>query len=201
MKLTCSAVAFAALIAFSGCQKEDVNPEREEAVLAVDEQGGAITDVNGLENPIITGASESTAFGVNTTDTRPESYRLTYILKRLNLNEGQRTAVRRFVEAYEVCVAEHRSKVQQYHEELLKRANAIREEHISAYRAGAITKQELDQRLANLHKKLEEEIKKHPGRQMHVRIMHRCRMELFSKVESVLGPEQLKRWEQWKSRL
>ena len=196
-KLSCSAVALAVLITFTGCQKEDVDPDLKEAVVGTDGQELQITEVQGLGNPVITEATESTVFGV-ATDTRLPSERLIYILKRLNLDERQRTAVKTFVEEHEACVAEHHSKVQQIHEEVLQKANAIRKERISTYRAGKITKQELDQRLHTLHERLKEEIQKHQDRQIPLQIMHTCRAELFSKIESVLGTEQLAKWMQWK---
>ena len=194
-------MACAALITLSGCQKDEVGPEMEEAVLAFDDQKFQITDVNEMENPVITDASESTAFSATHTDTRPETHKLTYILKRLNLNERQKAAVQKFVAQHEECVAEHRSRVQQYHEELLKKANAIREEHISAYKAGSISKQELERRLSVLRERLKEEIKKHHDRQVHLQNMRRCRANLFAKIESILGPEQLAKWTHWKKHL
>lgn len=198
IRLTFSAVAFAVLITFTGCQKDDVSPDMEEAELAIDEQSFQVTDVHALENPVVAEATEGAAFKAGTADTRPASHRLVYVLRRLDLNKKQRLAVRKFVEQHERCIAVHRINIQRFHEELVQQGNAVREEHINAFRAGEISKAELKQKLKVLHERLNEEIKNHQERQLHLRAMYRCRAELFSKIEAVLGPAQLEKWLQWK---
>ena len=199
LKLTFAAMACAAFFSLTGCQKDQVDP-LEEAVV-IDESQFQITEVNGYANPTVTNASESTSFNAHCTDKRDETKTLVYILRRLNLSERQVHAIKGFVAQHEACVKHHRAKVMQHHEEMLKRANAHREELIAAYKAGKISKPELEAKLKALHEKLKEEMQKHQDKQLHIRIMHHCRSELFSKIESVLNKEQLAKWMRWKSTL
>lgn len=201
LRLSVTAVVCAALVMLTGCQDENVNPDLDEAVISIDEGKFQITDLNGLENPTITGATEIVAFSTGSTGSQRESHKLAYILRKLNLNERQRKAVRKYVEEHEACVAEHHRSIRQLHEELLKRANAAREDYIKAYRAGKISKQDLDLKLKELHEKLKQEIKEHKQRQLHLQVMRRCRAELFAKIESVLNREQLAKWTEWKRHL
>ena len=200
LKLTFAALACAAFITLTGCQKDEVDPMAEESI-QLNEADFQITNVDGYENPTITGASENTAFDAQCHDKKDETKTLIYILRRLNLNERQQHAIKNFVAQHEACVKHHRSKIQQHHEEMLKRANAVREELVAAYKAGKISKPELEAKLKALHENLRAEMQKHHEKQLHIRIMHHCRAELFAKIESVLRPEQLAKWMHWKKHL
>jgi hypothetical protein len=196
-RLTFAALACAAFITLTGCQQDDVAPDAE-MTLSEDDKSLQITEVEEIANPQISTASETSAFSTSSPDTRDQSRRLLYILRQLNLSERQVAAVKVFIAQHEECVVQHRSKIQQYHEELLIRANAVREEYIKEYREGKITKQELDAKLVTLRTKLREEMEKHHDKQLQVDMMHRCRAALFAKIESILGPEQLAKWTHWK---
>jgi uncharacterized lipoprotein YehR (DUF1307 family) len=196
-RLTFAALACAAFITLTGCQKDDVTPT-EEMTLSEADKSLQITEVEDMTNPQITTATETIAFSTSSTETRQNSSRLLYILRQLNLSNRQVAAVKGFIVQHEECVLQHRLKIQQYHEELLKRANAIREEYIQEYKAGTITKQELEARLLTLRTRLREEIQKHQDKQVQLEMMRRCRAALFTKIESILGAEQLAKWTQWK---
>ncbi|MDX5419585.1 MAG: hypothetical protein LPK09_10245 [Hymenobacteraceae bacterium] len=200
LKLTFAALACAVFFTLTGCQKDDVDPIAEESI-QLSETDFQITDVNGYENPAITGATENTTFNAQSHDQKDETKTLIYILRRLNLNERQQHAIKSFVVQHEECVRHHRSKIQQHHEEMLKRANAVREELVAAYKAGKISKPELEAKLKTLQEKLREEMQKHHDKQLHIRIMRQCRSQLFARIESVLGPEQLAKWKRWKMHL
>lgn len=199
-KLTFAALACAAFMSLTGCQQDEVAPAAE-MTLSEDDKSLQITDVEEIANPQISTASETSAFSTSNPDTRDHSRRLLYILRQLNLSERQVAAVKVFIAQHEECIVQHRAKIQQYHDELLNRANAVREEYMKQYRAGKITKQELDAKLLSLRAKLREEMEKHHDKQVQVEMMHRCRAALFAKIESILGPEQLAKWNHWKSNL
>ncbi|GAB3195864.1 Spy/CpxP family protein refolding chaperone [Pontibacter aydingkolensis] len=198
-KLTFGVLAMSVLLTFSACQKDNaIKPVVEEAALEFESEVYQLPDIDDLENPVVTGDTETTLFSTQTSNnTVSPERRLSYILKQLRLDENQRRAVRAYVEQHAVCIEEHRSKVQEMHQQLLRKANAAREDYIMAYKAGRITKPELDEKLKALQGKLREEIQKLEQKQFHIRIMRKCRAELFTNIASVLNPEQKHKFRRW----
>ncbi len=202
-KLTWGALAISACLIFSGCQKDDaVTPDTDVLDAAFSSADFQLEDLNALEKVSITGATETTAFGMGHTDASTETrHPLAHILERMNLDERQKLAVRGFVQEHNSCIKEHHAKIQELHKQLLSKANAIREEYIRAYNAGRISKAELEQKLHTLRERMQEELNKDEVKQMHMRILRKCRQDLFSKIASVLNSEQLRMWNHWKENL
>lgn len=197
LRLNWGLFAFAALLTLASCQKEEtIDPALDAEFTDAELQ---LEDLDALENTDVTHGSETAAFGMShTAAAHDERHSLSFILPKLNLSERQKLAIRGFLKNHEACIAEHHGKIQQLHQELLKRANAIREDYIKAYRAGKISQRELEQKLAALREKVREEISKHEQRQLHLRVLRKCRMELITKIESVLDREQRQLWNRWK---
>ena len=187
----------AALLTLTACQKEEtIDPTQEVEFADAEFQ---LEDLDALENATVTHGSETAAFGMSHTDAaHNDRHSLSFILPKLNLNDRQKMAIRGFVKEHSSCMAVHHSRIQALHQELLKRANAIREEYVKAYKAGKISQRELEQKLAALREKVREEISKHEQRQLHLRALRKCRMELMTKIESVLDREQRQLWNRWK---
>lgn len=124
---------------------------------------------------------------------------LPFILKQLNLNERQKTAIKGFVAQHCDCVSEHHQKVHAIHHEMVKKANARRNELMAAYKAGRISKTDLHQKLEELRGRVKAEMQNHADKHKQMRIMRGCREELNSRIESVLNAEQLQKWNRWKA--
>ncbi|WP_125185370.1 hypothetical protein [Botryobacter ruber] len=197
IKLSFGMLAVSALLTFSACQKEDaVMPDTATMELAASEF--QLEDLESLENPVITAATETQDFRIRETDRKTDAaHSLGSILKHLNLDEAQRTAIKGFMEQQTACVAEHKAKIQERHRELMQRANATREELVKAYKAGRITKAELEERLASLHERLKTQLHSDEAKQVRVRMLHKCRAELLANIRSVLTREQLQKWHRW----
>jgi hypothetical protein len=202
LKLTCGSLAFAVLLTFTSCQQEDAVPTMEAETIEYTAAEYQLSDLGELENPEVTKATEISEFRIQSTENSTSSTpSLPFILKKLDLDENQRKAIREFAEQQAACVSEHREKVRELHQDLLKKANAIREDHVRAYRAGRISKEELDKRLGTLRERLQEQLNKYEPKQMHMRIMYKCRSELMKNIESVLNRDQLYKWNRWKQTL
>lgn len=203
IRLTCGILAFSVLLSLTSCQKDEAIAPGIEAT----EFAAADFQLADLESPDVTIASETHAFGIhndrkaNTHSKTQDSHTLGFILRQLNLDQTQRKAIRGFLEAQAACVSEHRPKVKERHEELLKRANLIREEYVKAYQAGRITKAELEVKLTNLRERLKGQLQNDEQKQMRMRIMQKCRTDLMAKIASVLNREQLQKFNRWRESL
>jgi uncharacterized lipoprotein YajG len=203
--LTRAAMVFAASFFFFSCQKEDLSLSDRPSG---DNRIGAefhIVDLEDLENPNITEASETKEFKIHHADQevadhqKPAHRSLVFILRQLDLNERQKQAIRGFVSQNQACVAEHRQKVREVHQELMEKANGKRAEYMQAYQSGRISRADLAHKLQSLNARIKEELKNQESKERLIRIMHRCRAELFSNIESVLNREQLQKWNRWKN--
>lgn len=200
MKHVYALFAFALLLILTSCQGEEgVEPgiEASEFTAAVYQ----LDDLNGMANPEITEASEIQVFDVKENTTEQETQTLRFILKQLNLDVAQRTAIRGFAEEHATCIADHRARLKERHEDLMKRANAIREEHVKAYRAGNITKAQLEERLTALRTRLQEHLQSDEQKLMRMRMMMQCRVRLFTNIASVLTKEQRHTFNRWRESL
>ena len=195
-------LAVSAMLMFSACQKEDaVMPDTATMEVAASEF--QLEDLTNLEKPDVTTATETDDFRIRETDKRETdrktdaAHSLGSILKHLNLDESQRTAIKGFMEQQSACVAEHKTKIQERHQALMQKANARREELVKAYRAGRITKAELQEKLTSLHERLKAQLHSDEAKQARVRMMHKCRAELMANIKSVLTREQQHKFNRW----
>ncbi|AKQ45915.1 hypothetical protein TH63_10095 [Rufibacter radiotolerans] len=195
LRLTWGMLAFSVFLTFTACQKNDVDPATE--LTGTEFQMANLTE---LEAPEVTSQSETDEFRCKPGDST-RVHALVNILKQLNLDENQRKAVKNFARQHQQCVAEHIIKIHQLHKELLHKANVAREEQLKAFKEGKITKAQLEERLMAIRANLREELMKHEVKQLHMRIVRRCRMELLTKIESILNQQQLQKWNTWKASL
>lgn len=193
-------LSIALFLAFSACQEsESVDPALTDNFTASEFQ---LEDIDALENVEVTPATESAGFGIdNAAAARSHRHSLAFILPKLQLNERQRVAISGFAKEHEACIAEHRNKIQELHQHLLDKANVARQEYIKAYRAGRISKAVLDRSLAALRDRVKEEMARHDQKQMHLRVLRKCRADLMRQIESVLDREQRQLWNRWKDSL
>jgi hypothetical protein len=199
MRHTFGGLALAVSLLFTGCQKEDAQAPADLEFASAEFQ---LPDLADLETPEVTMGTETAEFKCTPREASKEKMELLKrALKNLNLDENQRTAVKGFVQQHHACIAEHMTKIKELHTTLLARANAAREDYVKAYKAGRITKAQLEEKLTQLRASLREEMTKHDVKQTHMRILRRCRQELLQKIESVLNPTQLQKWNNWKSQL
>lgn len=188
--------AFAAMFALTSCHCDElIEPNIQ--VTEFDTAVYKLDDLSGLANPELNEASETQAFAMREHTAEQETQTLRYILKQLNLDAAQRTAIRGFAEEQATCIADHRARLKERHEDLLKRANAVREEHIKDYRAGNITKAQLDERLTALRTRLQEHLQSDEQKMMRLRMMMQCRVRLFTNIASVLTQEQRYKFNRW----
>lgn len=192
-------MALAALLLFTACQKEEMQAPEETQFAAAEFE---LPDLSDLESPEVTMGADNGALTCTPRETSREKMELLRkALKNLNLDENQRNAVKRFAQQHHTCMAEHLSQIQHLHQEMLRRANTARENHLAAYRAGQITKAQLEEKLTALRAAVKEELAKHEAKQMHLRILRRCRLELLQNIESILHPAQRQKWNTWKAQL
>lgn len=198
-KLTLGMLAMSILLSFSACQKDDViEPEIQNTTLEQNAVANYTTDFVNLENPTILGATDKTEFSIKY-EKRADSQERTLadVLKRLNLNERQSRAAKEFVHQYSGCAEKHRAKIIEIHQQLVKRANAIREEYLKAYKEGKLTKRELEHKLHALKANLKMHINTNKQAHEHFQMIRKCRTELFRNIASVLNPEQLQKFKHW----
>ena len=194
LRLPFSMLAALAFLTFSSCQKDDsLEPALE---IDFNDSEFQLEDLDALENTVIVGGAISDTLNVSV-DRKSDKPLLSDILSKLNLSDRQKLAIRGFMQEHAGCAAVHRLAVHKIHHELIRHANAVRAEYLASYKAGTITREELDQKLVSLKAKLREEIMASEARKMHLHALRRCRMELFTKIESVLSPEQLPLWNRW----
>jgi hypothetical protein len=200
LRLTCSMLALTALVTFSACQKEDAAPEV--MVQSFESSAFRLVDLKNLDAPAITNASTTAQFSVQQSD-KPQSdkHPLANILQKLNLNDRQKSAVSKFMQHHNASVEGHHKAIKQIHEMILRKANAIRDEYVKAYHAGKISKEDLEAKLNKLKEKVREELKNNEQKNRHMQAIRNSRMKLFAQIESILGPEQLKMWSEWKKSL
>ncbi|GGK81930.1 hypothetical protein GCM10011405_32110 [Rufibacter glacialis] len=161
-----------------------------------------LVDLTELEAPEVSLGSEATAFTCTPRETSKEKMEtLKRALQHLGLDENQKTAVKGFVQQHNACIAPSIDRIHSLHHDLLRKANAAREEYIIAYKAGKITKPQLEENLAKLRASLKAELEKHEVKQRQMRLVRKCRQELLQKIEAVLNQNQLLKWNNWKSRL
>jgi hypothetical protein len=207
-KLNCVTLVLAASFCFLACQKEELTvsdrPTSESNFTGPEYQ---LLNLEALANPSITEASETGEFRIlpaeqETADrATPDAESLPYILGRLQLSERQRKAVSGFISQNRGCVADHHQKVRELHQELMKRANARRDEYLRAYQAGRISRSELGEKLNNLNARVREELQNQQSRQRLLRSIYACRKELEDNITSILDREQLQKWNRWKNSL
>jgi hypothetical protein len=203
LRLSWGALALSACVLLFGCQKDDaITPETQTLDTAFSSSDFKLDDLNALDKVNITKASETVVFGMTNTDAHTDAkHPLAEVLKKLQLNEKQMVAIKGFMHNHDVCVREHRAKIHEFHKQILAKANAAREEYVRAYKAGKISKAELEHRLNALRLKVQETLNSDEMKQMHMRIMRKCRYELFTNIESVLNSQQLRMWNHWKANL
>ncbi|GAA4300790.1 hypothetical protein [Nibribacter koreensis] len=199
MRRTWGMLLMAASLLFTACQQDEVQAPEDTQFAAAEFE---LPDLSDLETPEVTMGTDNGVLTCTPRETSREKMELLRrALKNLNLNENQLIAVKRFAQQHHACVAEHLTQIQNLHQELLRRANATRENHLAAYRAGQITKAQLEEKLAALRAAVKEEMAKHETKQIHMRMLRRCRLELLQKIESILNPAQLQKWNTWKAQL
>lgn len=200
IRLICGILAFSVFSTFTSCQKDDAfAPDKDATEFAKAEY--QLTDLKVLEKPEVTIASEAQTFGVHDDKKCQDTHSLDFILRNLSLNETQRKAVKEFVKGHASCVSEHQSKVKERHQELVKHANAGREEYVKAYKAGKITKAQLEEKLTAMREKLKGQLQNDEHKQMRLRILQKCRTDLMAKIASVLNREQLQKFNRWRENL
>lgn len=188
-----------AILTFTSCQKDDTIDPALDSFASEEFQ---LEDLDALENTDVTSGSESSVFGTSSTEAmHSERHSLSFILPKLNLNQRQRAAIRGFAKDHASCVAEHRHRIHELHRKLLAKANAVREKYITDYRAGNISREELEKRLTSLRERLRNEINKDDRKLRHMRAMRKCRLDLMKNIESVLNREQRQLWDRWKQSL
>jgi hypothetical protein len=192
--------AFAAMLALTSCHCDElIEPNMK--VTEFDTVVYELDDLNRLANPELSEASETQVFAVKEHTAEQETQTLRYILKQLNLDATQRTAIRGFAEEQATCLTDHRARIKERHDDLIKRANAVREEHIKEYRAGNITKAQLEERLTALRTRLQEHLQSDEQKLMRLRMMTQCRVQLFKNIASVLTQEQRYKFNRWRESL
>jgi hemoglobin-like flavoprotein len=195
LRLTWGMLAFSVFLTFTACQKEDLEPTTE--LTGTEFQ---LADLPDLEAPSVTGQTETDEFRCKPGDST-RVHALVTILKQLNLDENQRKAIKGFARQHQQCVAEHLIRINLLHKELLQKANQAREEQLKAFKEGKITRAQLEERLTAIRTAVQEELAKHEVKQLHMRAVRKCRLELVSKIESVLNQQQLQKWNTWKASL
>jgi hypothetical protein len=199
LRLSWGLFALSAILTFTSCQKEDAVDPTLDSFAAEEFQ---LEDLSALESTEVTRGSESAAFGISNTEAmHSERHSLSNILPKLDLNQRQRAAISGFAKDHAACVAEHRQRIHELHRNLLAKANAVREDYIAAYHAGRISREELEQRLTSLRERVRNEINNHDRKQMHMRALRKCRLDLMTNIESVLNREQRQLWDRWKQSL
>lgn len=188
-----------AILAFTSCHKDDTIDPSLDHFTAEEFQ---LEDLDALETTDVTTGSETSAFGISNEEAvHSKRHSLSSILPKLNLDQRQRAAIRGFAKGHAACVEEHRGKVKELHQNLLLKANAVREEYVAAYRAGRISREELEQRIGRLRERVKNEINNHDSKRTHMRALRKCRYDLMTNIESVLNPEQRQLWNRWKQSL
>ncbi|QHL86815.1 hypothetical protein GU926_04925 [Nibribacter ruber] len=199
MRHTWSLLAMSLALVFTACQKEEA-PAPDSIEFASAEY--QLPDLQDLETPEISIGSETAPFTCTPLENQREKLEaLKKALQSLHLDQNQRTAIKGFVQQHHACIAQHLAALQNLHQNLLQRANAQREAYVKAYKAGEITKAQLEEKLTTLRATLKEQMAKHEVKERQMRLLRKCRQELLQKIESVLSQEQLQKWNTWKSRL
>jgi hypothetical protein len=199
LRLSWGLLALSAILTFTSCQKGDAIDPALDSFASEEFQ---LEDLDALENTDVTNGSESAAFGISSTEAmRSERHSLSSILPKLDLNQRQRAAISGFAKDHAACVKELRDNVQELHRNLLAKANAVREKYIADYRAGNISRAELEKRLTTLRERVRSELNKDDRKLMHMRALRKCRLDLMTNIESVLNREQRQLWDRWKQSL
>lgn len=108
----------------------------------------------------------------------------------LNLTDEQKAAMEQAREDYRLCSEEYRAIIKEIHRSIFEAANAQRQEIISKYRAGEITKEEAQELMSALRESTKAELEANADFQAAVEAMKICRENLRAAIDSILTDEQ-----------
>lgn len=126
--------------------------------------------------------------------------RFEIIFRQLNLSDEQKTQIKAALVSGRDCLKASRAAFLEINAEALAAAKASRQDVMAQYKAGAITIDEAKAQLKVIHQTLKAAISATGSVQETKLAIENCINILDSSIEEILTPEQLAKWNDWKSK-
>lgn len=119
------------------------------------------------------------------------------LLIRLQLNPTQRILVEKLLSEHRSCIENCTLPLREAEREIQKRARASEERIKKAFASGEITRAQARERLAELKKRMNLELRNIPVRKSVQECIKSCDSTFISQLERILSPEQRKTLSIW----
>jgi len=122
------------------------------------------------------------------------------IFRQLNLTDAQKTEIKETLKAGKECIRAARANFLEVNAAALATAKLYRESVKAEYKAGNMTRDEAKALLKEIHDKLKGTISASDIVEETKTAIRNCKDQLDLKIEQILIPEQLSKWNDWKSK-
>jgi len=122
------------------------------------------------------------------------------IFRQLNLTDAQKTEIKETLKTGKECTKAARANFLEVNKAALVTAKADRETVKAEYKAGTITKEEANLRLKVIHLLFKDKVSSTGMIEETKNAIRNCKDQLDLKIEQTLTPEQLSKWNDWKSK-
>ncbi|MBI5325782.1 MAG: hypothetical protein HZB41_11025 [Ignavibacteriae bacterium] len=125
---------------------------------------------------------------------------LGFVLRNLNLTTEQIDSIKIYIQDHISCVKTQMILLRDSERAIIDSANQERQELIDSAKNGGWTREQLRDSLKSLNQRTRAALRDNPVRLEVCVELKACRLDLFTRIETILTPEQYIIWLEWKDK-